>query len=105
MFNRDKITLCSKNKIIEQYADPIYILQKAPIIIHGSFFGGSIKKLKELQTLYHEALEELYDINISDDDQHVYLRCFIKNPELFEIYLTQNYPNALTYFEYLSDNN
>jgi len=100
MLNPNKITICSRSNITEQHADPLYILQSAPSLIQGSFFGGSIKVLKEFQNLYHEALQELYDINISDDDQHVYIRCFLKRTDLFDVYLTNAYPNALKYFEY-----
>ena len=37
--------------------------------------------------------------NIFDDDQHIYLRCFLKSPSLFELYLSDNkWPDALSYF-------
>jgi predicted O-methyltransferase YrrM len=50
--------------------------------------------------LYHQSLNNLYQYNISDDDQHVYLRCFLKNPHLFEVFLSNNeWPQALTYFQ------
>ena len=39
------------------------------------------------QKLYHECLDELYQHQISDDDQHVMLRCFIKDQSIFKLFL------------------
>jgi hypothetical protein len=53
-----------------------------------------------LQKLYHECIDELYYNFISDDDQHVYLRCYIKNPELFDLHIIESieWPKGLTIF-------
>ena len=99
-FNNKKLNFCLRNKINEFDKDPIYTLVVAPEIFTGSFFGGSQDKMIELYFLYHECLNELYDKNISDDDQHVYLRAYFKKPELFELFLSDNkWPEALVYFQ------
>jgi len=66
--------------------DPYYILANAPNIFCGCFLGIPIPLLTEFYNLYHDCLDELYNLGISDDDQHVYLRCYLKYPNLFEVY-------------------
>jgi hypothetical protein len=99
LFNTSKINCCLVNKI-EEY-DSVSILQNAPDIFTGSFYGLPLKLISEFQELYHSCLDELYSMNISDDDQHVMLKCYYKNPELFEIYLSEDgkWPEALSYFQ------
>lgn len=106
--NPDKITICTKQKITSVHADPIYVLQKTPEIIVGCFFGGPVKMLKDFQNVYHESLQEFYANGICDDDQHIYLRCVLKQPSMFHMCLrpqistnsyTMNNPNALRYFQ------
>ena len=98
-FNTSKINCCLVNKI-EEY-DSISILQNAPDIFSGGFYGLPIKLVNPFQELYHSCLDELYSMNISDDDQHVLLKCYYKKPELFELYLSEDgkWPEALTYFQ------
>jgi hypothetical protein len=98
-FNTSKLNFCLINKI-EEY-DSISILQNAPDIFSGGFYGLPIKLVNPFQELYHSCLDELYSMNISDDDQHVLLKCYYKKPELFELYLSKDgkWPEALTYFQ------
>jgi len=42
--------------------------------------------MAEYQALYHETLEYFQDNNIADDDQHLALRCYFKNPNLFKLH-------------------
>jgi len=86
-FNRDRITISTRNKIDEMDKDIFYTLTRAPEKISGAFFGGPVRMMSKFQKLYHECLNELYDNNVSDDDQHVYLRCIFRSPELFEVHL------------------
>jgi hypothetical protein len=77
-----------------------YTLVNAPEKITGSFFSGPAKLMLELQTLYHISLNELYKNNISDDDQYVYFRCYLKNPTIFKLYVNNTaWPKAYTYIE------
>jgi beta-1,4-mannosyl-glycoprotein beta-1,4-N-acetylglucosaminyltransferase len=98
-FNIQKINMfvC---KEIPNYYDPVDTLVNAPDIFTGSFYGLPVSLLSEFQKLYHESVDELYSLGISDDDQHILLRCFYKKPELFEIYLSKDkWPEALVYFQ------
>lgn len=100
-FNLTKLNFCLRNTVIPEDSDILTTLLVAREVFTGSFFAGPVDKMIELYELYHECLDELYDLNLSDDDQHIYLRCFLKKPELFALYLSQNeWPRALTYFQY-----
>ena len=84
--------------------DPEYTLAHDRVTLTGGFFGSSVTKLKELVPLYHQCLKELLDMGIADDDQHVYLKCLLKNPEMFALYSyldngRSGWPKALTYFQ------
>ena len=99
-FNTNKINFCVRNKLSINDYNFIYTLQNAPEKFTGSFFGGPKDLLIQFNELYHKALNELYINGITDDDQHVYLRCFFKNSELFELFISETeWPNALKYFE------
>jgi hypothetical protein len=98
--NHNKLNFCLRNKIGLNDLNMYYTLVCAPEVFTGSFFAGNIEKMNELYYLYHVCLDELYNNNISDDDQHVYLRCFMKNPDLFELFLSDDkWPEALTFFQ------
>lgn len=99
-FKVDKITISVGNEPTESDYDETYTLCVAPNVFAGSFFGGPVNKMYEFQSLYHECIDELYAKNISDDDQHVYLRCYIKNPDLFDVrVLRQHWGKLLVYFQ------
>ena len=99
-FSLNKLNFCLRNKIIINDADINYTLINARETFTGSFFSGKPKLMNKLYYLYHECLDELYENNVSDDDQHVYLRCFLKEPNIFELFLSENkWPEALTYFQ------
>ena len=99
-FNHNKLNFCL-GKIIEPIDLNIdYTLIHSPVLFTGGVFAGNFKNMNELYYLYHSCLDDLYNNNISDDDQHVYLRCFIKNPQLFQLFLSNNkWPEALTFFQ------
>ena len=99
-FNDDKLNFCLRNKITENDKNINYTLINAPEVFTGSFFSGNIDLMNKLYSLYHECLDDMYNLNIADDDQHVYLRCFLKQPQLFELFLSlDKWPEALNYFQ------
>jgi len=97
-FNKNKLNFFLRNQINEEDSDIIYTLLNAPEIFTGCFWGGSIENLEILYHLYHECLDELYNMNVSDDDQHIYLRCYLKNPEIFNLTI-----NSEKWFQVLLD--
>ena len=100
MFNLNKMNFCLYSKIKKIDEDMLYTLLHAPVTFTGSFFAGSIENMLELHKLYHICLDELYSNNISDDDQHIYLRCYLKNKKLFQLWLSEGiWPKSLIYFQ------
>lgn len=99
-FNHNKLNFCLRNKITQNDENIDYTLIYAPEVFTGSFFAGKIILMNKLYTLYHACLDEMYIMNIADDDQHIYLRCFLKEPDLFELFLSPyKWPKALCYFQ------
>lgn len=81
----DKINYCTINNFIPNESLNIYNeLVNPHEIIGGFFFMSTKEKHLEFNNLYHKVLnEEFYNNNIVDDDQHVVLRCFFRNQNLF----------------------
>jgi hypothetical protein len=99
-FFKFKINMWTMNEITEKDFDPWHTVQNDKVIFTGSFYGLPTKMVHEFQNLYHNSLEELHNLGISDDDQHIYLRCYQKRPELFELHLDKNkWPEALLQFQ------
>lgn len=98
--NQEKINFCLHNKILQEDFNPYFTLVNAKVTFTGGFFGANQENMLKLYELYHECLNDFYSNNLSDDDQHIYLRCFIKNPNMFELYLSEYFwPESLTYFQ------
>jgi len=100
-FSRDRITFFIQKEITEQDTDPRYMLICTPELFTGTFWGGPTNLMERLQGLYHECVEELYSVKISDDDQHIYLRCCLKDSNIFDLKLnaTDEWPKGLLFFE------
>ena len=98
--NTLKVNVCLRNKIKQKDYNPYYTLQYAPETFTGGFFCLHVNNLPVFTELYHKSLNELYSLGISDDDQHVLLRCYYNSPELFELFLDQTkWPQGLIYFQ------
>lgn len=84
-FNLNKINYTLINPIIEVIQKDIHFnLKYAPEVIGGFFFLGSKTKLLEYQQIYHNMLDYFQNtLSICDDDQHLVLQCYFKNPDIF----------------------
>lgn len=99
-FDYEKLHFCLCNKLTISDLNPYYTAIVAKNTFTGGFFAGMSNLLLEFHSLFHECLDELNKLNISDDDQHVYLRCFIKRPQLFELFLSEKkWPESVVYFQ------
>lgn len=101
LLNNDKLTFCLVALPQKEDADVGYTLTVARPTFTGGFFGGPQDLLLELHALYHTCLDVFYTCGIADDDQHVYLRCWLRQPDLFQLYLKapgDAWPQALSYF-------
>lgn len=99
-FHEQKISFILKNEINEKDMHMIYTLISPREVFTGTFFGGPTFLMKKLQKLYHNCIQEMYEKNVSDDDQHVFLRCYLSNPDLFDLHviLSEEWPRGLTLF-------
>ncbi len=98
--DKNRINYTLINPIDNRDSDVLYTLRNAPERIGGFFFFGERNVLKEYQELYHFVLKEFqYDYNIADDDQHLVLRCYVKQPDLFALHYLGGWHRALCHFQ------
>jgi protein YibB len=96
----NKITICLRREIIEDDKDMFFTLLFAYELFIGAFYAGPTHIMEGFKDIYHDCVEELYRNGISDDDQHVYIRCYMKNPDIFNLSIHRgDWPKALTYFQ------
>jgi hypothetical protein len=96
----NKITICLRRKILEEDKDIMFTLLYAYELFIGAFYAGPTHIMEYFQTLYHDCVNELYENGVSDDDQHVYIRCYVKNPTIFILSIHGgDWPKALTVFQ------
>jgi hypothetical protein len=106
LFNLETINYTLLNEITEKDKDIYYTLQYAPEKIGGYFFLGRKDKLKEYQILYHKILDYFQNVlNIADDDQHLSLQCYFKNPSLFTLHYTGVWHNVLVKYQQVKNYN
>jgi hypothetical protein len=100
-FSPDRVTFFLQKEITDQDADPLYMLICSPELFTGTFWGGSTNLMPKLQELYHDCADELRSINICDDDQHIFLRCCLKNSDIFNLKLntSNEWPKGLLFFQ------
>jgi|SRR5579872_6359074 len=81
-----------------EHKDPFKVLNSGEVVITGSAFHCPVTLASDFQQLMHEGLEELESLEIADDDQHVMLRAYYKNPKLFCLKMkssNKNWPTLL----------
>jgi len=97
--DKQRINYTLVSKINDRDFDLFYTLQHAPEKIGGFFFCGSRNKLVDYQKLYHAMLRDFQKHNMADDDQHLALRCYFRNPGLFTLHYTGAWHVAQVYFQ------
>lgn len=97
-FAKDKFTFMCSREFKALDFNIAFTLVTAEQCFMGSFFATHIDMLATLQKIYHEAVDELYDNGVSDDDQHVYIRAYLKHTELFDIRILKE-KVGLNYFQ------
>lgn len=91
----EKIVFCAVNDMHEKDADPYFTLIYARELFVASTFGGPTEKICEFAELYHQCVEDLYSMGVSDDEQHVFVRCILKRPDWFREERFQEWPKGL----------
>jgi hypothetical protein len=99
-FNLLTINYTLINTIDDLDKNVYYTLKYAPEKVGGYFFLGHRNKLKEFQKLYHEILNYFQNtLNIVDDDQHLVLQCYFKNPSLFTMHYLGRWHSVLREYQ------
>jgi hypothetical protein len=96
--DKDKIIYTLINPLDDNDQDIMYTMLKAPEKIGGFFFFGNKVNLIKYQKLYHCVHRKFQENNIVDDDQHLALRCYFENRDMFKLY-TLGWHKALKHFQ------
>lgn len=97
-FDLNKINICLINDIDEYDKDIIYTLKNSPEKIGAYFFLGDKNNMKKFQSLCHEWLVKYQELNISDDEQSLWLQCYFQNQDLFKKHVFGKWHMALKHF-------
>jgi hypothetical protein len=97
--NKNKVNFTLINPLDQNDSNIMYTLHVAPEKIGGYFFFGNKETVTKYINLYHKNLDEFQKLGIADDDQHLTLRCYYENPDLFQLYVLGNWHLALTHFQ------
>jgi hypothetical protein len=98
-FNEEKITYTLINHLDDKDKDILYTMLNAPEKIGGFFFFGRRDILLKYQLLYHETHRWFQENELVDDDQHLVLLCYYKNPELFDLKFLGGWHRAFDAFQ------
>ena len=99
LLDRGKINYTLINPLTETDSDLMYTMYNAPERIGGFFFFGSREKMIEYGSLFHQVHDWFQQHCLADDDQHLALRCYYRNPELFCLHNLGGWHRALTHFQ------
>jgi hypothetical protein len=98
--DKHKVAICLRRNIAEKDKDMLFTLLTATELFVGAFYAGPTRIMQEFQELYHNSVNEMYENGVSDDDQHVYIRCHMRNPTFFDMHIFEKeWPKALVYFQ------
>jgi hypothetical protein len=99
-FDKNKITICLRRRILEEDKNMFFTALYAYELFIGAFYAGPTHIMKRFRDLYHESVIDLYKNGISDDDQHIYIQIYVKDPEIFNLCIFGgDWPKALTVFQ------
>ena len=94
-FPEDKITVFSQKEISNP--DVKFCVLNNDIYIIGSPVIASKENWKVLATLYDESVKDLFGIGLVDDDQGIWLMSYLKNPNLFNVIVTEEWFSLFKY--------
>jgi hypothetical protein len=96
-----KIIFNLRKSIDERDKDIIYTMFYAFELFIGAFYAGPTDLMLPFQELYHECVTEMLNRHVTDDDQHVYIQCYVKRPDWMHlnIYENQDWPKALVVYQ------
>lgn len=89
--NRDKLSMVIVNDPIHAKSDPKEFFLQYIDITSGGFLGGYADKINKIRDLFYNLVNEMFELNIKDDDQFYYTILLKRHPELFKTFLTSWY--------------
>ena len=98
-FDLEKVNFQGMSELTIKDSDRMYTLTNAPERIGGFFYLGNAEKLLEYQELYHTICKEFHEMGIVDDDQHIMIQCYFRNPELFKVWNLGGWHLTYLYFQ------
>lgn len=99
------ITYFIMGDLNEAYANPFYILVKAPDLVTGGFFSGTKSVLEEYRDEYFKAVKIHQDFfGIANDDQDIISYIYYNQWNRFNFIRVSSYKHAFLYLcDYLPD--
>src|SRR5690606_34533674 len=77
----------------------LYTIANAPERIGGGFFFLPQNLIDIYQKIYHDKHKEFQDLNLVDDDQHIALRCYYDNKNIFNLFSSGGWYSALEFLQ------
>lgn len=88
------------NPVQPVYTNLLHVLTRAPECIGGFFFFGPRQAIEDYHTLYCQVLHDFQHLyRIADDDQHLAMVCYFRQPNLFRLHHLRGWHRALTHFQ------
>lgn len=97
--DKKRINYTLINPIDSRDTNPIYTLIYAPERFGGFFFFGNRDIILDYQKLYHKVHLDFQNLGLVDDDQHIAMRCYFENSDMFSLYNLGGWHKALRFFE------
>jgi protein YibB len=94
-FPKDRITAFSQKEILNP--DINFSILNNDIYIIGSPIIGSVDTWKILISLCRNSINELFEKDMIDDDQTIWLMSYIKNANLFNVIVTEEWFSLFKY--------
>lgn len=94
----DKVNLCFVDDLEENDRGIMYTLTNAPEKIAAYFFWANKENMKKFQELCHSWLDRFQAIGIADDEQALWIQCYLEEPKLFKKHVFYSWHKALKMF-------
>ena len=81
----DKVSIIALNNLDNVTSIRQFYKKNRKPVLSGGFYGGSMRTMRESDSLYTDTWERLLDQRVVDDDQTVMLECVLQNKQLFNL--------------------
>lgn len=98
-FDLTKINYTGPSPLTKDDFNITYTLTQAPERIGGAFYLASKEKMFEYQELYHKVHQHFHDLGIVDDDQHIAIQCYFREPSKFKLFVVGGMLHTYLFFQ------